>query len=81
MHTFKHYKEHVGSLMECWIVCLNLDCVLSDFLQNPQQTTSGVFRARDINFYPPNTGSGARLGELAITGGRISSEFNIVPRN
>ena len=53
----------------------------ASFLLNPQQTTSGVFRARDINFYPPNTGPGARLGELAITGGRISSEFNIVPRN
>lgn len=53
----------------------------ASFLMNPQQTTSGVFRARDINFYPPNTGPGARLGELAITGGRISSEFNIVPRN
>ena len=53
----------------------------ANLLLNPQQTTSGVFRARDINFYPPSTGPGARLGELAITGGRISSEFNIVPRN
>lgn len=48
---------------------------------NPDHTTDGVFRVRDINFYPPTTGSGARLGELAITGGRISSEFNIIPRN
>lgn len=48
---------------------------------NPEKNTQGVFRARDINFYPPNTGPGARLGELAITGGRLSSEFNIIPRN
>lgn len=53
----------------------------TSFLLNPQQTTSGVFRAKDINFYPPNSGPGARLGELAITGGRLSSEFNIIPRN
>ena len=53
----------------------------SSFLMNPNKNTSGVFRARDINFYPPTTGPGARLGELAITGGRISSEFNIIPRN
>ena len=50
-------------------------------LMNPQKTTTGVFRARDINFYPPTAGSGARLGELAITGGRISSELRITPRN
>lgn len=48
---------------------------------NPQKTTTGVFRARDINFYPPNAGPGKRLGELAITGGRLSSELSIIPRN
>ncbi|QIO06682.1 DUF6160 family protein [Acinetobacter shaoyimingii] len=48
---------------------------------NPNKTAEGVFRARDINFYPPNTGPGARLGELAITGGRLTSEFSITPRN
>lgn len=48
---------------------------------NPQKTTSGVFRARDINFYPPTVGAGARLGELAITGGRLNSELRITPRN
>lgn len=53
----------------------------TSLLLNPQKTTTGVFRAQDINFYPPTTGAGARLGELAITGGRISSEFNIIPRN
>lgn len=53
----------------------------TSLLMNPNKTTNGVFRAKDINFYPPATGPGARLGELAITGGRISSEFNIIPRN
>ena len=53
----------------------------TSLLLNPQKTTTGVFRARDINFYPPNAGPGKRLGELAITGGRLSSEFSIIPRN
>lgn len=48
---------------------------------NPQKSIAGVFRARDINFYPPNTGPGKRLGELAITGGRLTSEMSIIPRN
>ena len=51
---------------------------------NPQQTVDGVFRARDLNFYPPTASvvnSGARLGEIALTGGRLTSEFNIIPRN
>ncbi|OTG65589.1 DUF6160 family protein [Acinetobacter silvestris] len=47
---------------------------------NPDQNPAGVFRARDLNLYPPQTGAGARLGELAITGGRLTSEFNIIPR-
>jgi hypothetical protein len=53
----------------------------SSFTFNPDRTTDGVFRARDINLYPPNTGAGARLGELAITGGRLTSQFGIMPRN
>lgn len=53
----------------------------TNLLLNPDNNTKGVFRARDINFYPPNTGPGARLGELAITGGRLSSELSIIPRN
>lgn len=53
----------------------------SSFLFNPDKTTTGVLRAKDINFYPPNTGPGARLGELAITGGRLSTELSIIPRN
>ncbi|MEG0486546.1 MAG: heme utilization protein [Acinetobacter sp.] len=50
---------------------------------NPTQSTDGVFRARDLNFYPPVTGAstGARLGEIALTGGRLTSELNIIPRN
>ncbi|MDR7017123.1 DUF6160 family protein [Acinetobacter sp. 3657] len=50
---------------------------------NPDRTTDGVFRARDINFYPPlNIGTeGKRLGELAITGGRLNSNFSMIPRN
>lgn len=53
----------------------------TSLLMNPNKNPAGVFRARDINFYPPNTGPGARLGELAITGGRLSSEMSIIPRN
>lgn len=45
------------------------------------QKIAGVFRVRDINLYPPQTGNGARLGELAITGGRLNSQFSIIPRN
>ena len=52
---------------------------------NPTQSVDGVFRARDLNFYPPSMNgalvSGARLGEMALTGGRLTSEFNIIPRN
>ncbi|MFN4317431.1 DUF6160 family protein [Acinetobacter parvus] len=62
------------------------------FTLNPAGTTNpsgvtnaekiaGVFRVKDINLYPPQTGNGARLGELAITGGRLNSQFSIIPRN
>lgn len=53
----------------------------TDLTFNPQRTTEGVLRIRDINLYPPETGKGARLGEMAITGGRLSSQFSIMPRN
>ncbi|MDR0236295.1 DUF6160 family protein [Acinetobacter sp.] len=57
----------------------------ASLLFNPNQSVDGVFRARDLNFYPPTASgalvSGARLGEIALTGGRLSSEFNIIPRN
>ncbi len=52
----------------------------STFNFNPDQTAAGVFKAKDLNFYPPNTGMGARLGEIAITGGRLKTEFGIIPR-
>ena len=48
---------------------------------NPDKSIDGALRVKDINFYPPSTGAGARLGELAITGGRLNSSFSIVPRN
>ncbi|MCH7379406.1 MULTISPECIES: DUF6160 family protein [Acinetobacter] len=48
---------------------------------NPDKNAADVFRARDINFYPPSSGSSKRLGELAITGGRLNSSLSIVPRN
>ena len=56
----------------------------TSLLINPTQSVDGVFRARDLNFYPPTSGaivSGARLGEIALTGGRLTSELNIIPRN
>ena len=52
----------------------------STFNFNPDQTAAGVFKAKDLNFYPPNTGMGARLGEIAITGGRLKTELGIIPR-
>ena len=48
---------------------------------NPQGTKEGVLRVRDLNLYPPNNGAGQRLGELALTGGTLNSQFKIVPRN
>jgi len=47
---------------------------------NPNRTTDGVFRTRDINLYGPSGGA-QRLGEMAITGGRLTSQFSIMPRN
>ena len=47
---------------------------------NPDQTQDKVFRIRDINLYPP-TGNGQRLGEMAITGGRLVSNFTFKPRD
>ncbi|SPL71089.1 DUF6160 family protein [Acinetobacter stercoris] len=62
------------------------------FLLNPQKTPAGVFRAKDVNLYPttgvtdsttlnPVVGSAQRLGEVAVTGGRISSQMTITPRD
>ena len=50
------------------------------FTFNPSQVQDKVFRVRDINLYPP-TGNGQRLGELAITGGRLVSNMTLKPRN
>ena len=52
----------------------------STFNFNPGQVAADVFRAKDLKFYPPNTGVGARMGEVAITGGRLSTAFSITPR-
>ena len=52
----------------------------STFNFNPDQSAAGVFKAKDLNFYPPNTGMGARLGEIAITGGRLKTDLGIIPR-
>lgn len=47
---------------------------------NPDQTQDKVFRIKDINLYPP-TGNGQRLGEMAITGGRLVSNITFKPRD
>lgn len=57
---------------------------------NPNKTAAEVFRVRDVNFYPSikdsngvvtGVGSVQRLGEMAITGGRLNSEMKITPRD
>lgn len=57
---------------------------------NPNKNADDVFRVKNINFYPANKdangattsiGSAQRLGELAITGGRLTSEMKITPRD
>ena len=47
---------------------------------NPGQVQEKVFRVRDVNLYPP-TGNGQRLGEMAITGGRLVSNITLKPRD
>lgn len=63
--------------------------------QTSTEREANVLRIRDINFYPPvdppagwNTSTmgtynnrAQRLGEMVMTGGRISSEFTLKPRN
>lgn len=56
----------------------------AEFTFNPDKTNDGVFRVKDINLYPGVngvTGNPQRLGEMAITGGRLSTQLGIVPRN
>lgn len=47
---------------------------------NPSGTQNDVFRVKDLNLYPAN-GAAQRLGEVAFTGGSLSSQFKITPRN
>lgn len=43
---------------------------------------AGVLRVRDLNLYPPTTGAQPqRLGEMVLTGGRITGQLGIIPRN
>lgn len=52
--------------------------------QTPAQREQNVFRVRDINLYPPlalANNRGQRLGEMVMTGGRLSTEMAIKPRN
>ena len=61
--------------------------------QSASDREANVLKVRDINFYPPvdppvgwnpaNTynNRAQRLGEMVMTGGRISSEFALKPRN
>lgn len=54
------------------------------FIFNPDQNKDGVFRAKDVNLYPATggtIGSPQRLGEIAVTGGRLSSSMAITPRD
>ena len=50
------------------------------FTFNPDKNKDGVFRVRDINLYPKSQ-AGQRLGEMAITGGTLSTSMMITPRN
>jgi hypothetical protein len=50
------------------------------FTFNPDQTAEKVFRIRDVNLYPA-TGNGQRLGEMAMTGGRLVSNITFKPRD
>lgn len=51
---------------------------------NPDRTANKVFRVKDFNLYPPLAAvnnRAQRLGEMVITGGVLSSEVSIKPRN
>ncbi|ENV05432.1 hypothetical protein F967_02185 [Acinetobacter sp. CIP 102637] len=51
---------------------------------NPEKSLSDVFRVKDVNFYPAKdgvVGDARRLGEMAITGGRLNSNMTIKPRD
>lgn len=55
---------------------------------NPEKKARDVFRVHNVNFYPPLPTSaattpdpGQRIGEMALTGGRLNMEMSIKPRN
>lgn len=51
---------------------------------NPNKNVNEVFRIKDVNFYPSNgtsVGAAQRLGEVAITGGRLSGNMTLTPRD
>ncbi len=51
---------------------------------NPDHDPAKVFKVKDINLYPAVVAvdnRAQRLGEMVITGGRLSSEMGIKPRN
>lgn len=51
---------------------------------NPDRVASKVFRIKDFNLYPPVTAvnnRAQRLGEMVMTGGTMSAEMSIRPRN
>ncbi len=52
--------------------------------QTPADRAANVFKVQDINFYPPVNSinnRGQRLGEMVITGGRMTAEMTLKPRN
>jgi len=60
----------------------------TSFVFNPQKTPDAVLRAKDINLYPASVvndktivGNPQRLGEFAITGGRLDTQMSITPRD
>lgn len=54
---------------------------------NPNSQAADVLRIKDLNLYPATftnglptgVGNAQRLGEMVITGGKITSQFNITP--
>ncbi len=51
---------------------------------NPNKQKANVFRVQDLNFYPSvngTVGSAQRLGEVAITGGRLNANMTVTPRD
>lgn len=62
--------------------------VNTNLVFNPNKTPDAVLRAKDINLYPASVvegktmlGNPQRLGEFAITGGRLETQISIRPRD